>query len=170
MTVRSVCVCVYVCVCSGQHVPETLEYGVSSFVLRARRPFHPQRLADFLDSEDFTVRAVRLLCFSWSVLFVFLKHRDVVCIPLPVHDMFVVQPVVRSKGFVWIASHHDWQFLWSHAGKLHNIQPSPNGWSLVCARRPLRTAADLLVFFPSVFFVLVVVVIVRSTGRGVAWR
>lgn len=35
----------------GEHVPETLEYGIASFVYRARRPFHPQRFWDLIHSE-----------------------------------------------------------------------------------------------------------------------
>ncbi|GAA1088944.1 GTP-binding protein [Nocardiopsis metallicus] len=35
---------------NGDHVPETEEYGISSLVFRAERPFHPQRLWDLLSS------------------------------------------------------------------------------------------------------------------------
>jgi G3E family GTPase len=35
----------------GEHVPETEAYGISSFVYRARRPFHPQRFWDLIHSE-----------------------------------------------------------------------------------------------------------------------
>lgn len=35
----------------GEHVPETEEYGISSFVYRARKPLHPGRFWNFIHTE-----------------------------------------------------------------------------------------------------------------------
>ncbi len=35
----------------GEHIPETEEYGISSFVYCSKRPFHPQRFWDLIHTE-----------------------------------------------------------------------------------------------------------------------
>jgi G3E family GTPase len=42
----------------GQHTPETEEYGISSFVFRDKRPFHPQRFWTYI-SENWPVGIIR---------------------------------------------------------------------------------------------------------------
>lgn len=70
---------------NDEPTPETEEYGITSFVYRHRWPFHPQRLADELETE-------------WG-------------------------GVLRSKGFLWLATRPDVQALWSQAGLSVMVEP-----------------------------------------------
>jgi G3E family GTPase len=63
---------------AGEHVPETEEYGITSFVYRRRVPFHPARLMRVLDGG--------------------------------------LRGVIRSKGYLWIASRPHHVGSWAQAG------------------------------------------------------
>jgi G3E family GTPase len=48
----------------GEHTPETEEYGISSFVFRDKRPFHPDRFWKYLN-EDYPTTILRAKGLFW---------------------------------------------------------------------------------------------------------
>ncbi len=76
----------------GEHVPETQEYGISSFVYRARRPFHPGRFYTLINEDWLGV--VRSKGYFW------LATR-----PALVGSWSQAGPVIRHElGGMWWAA------------------------------------------------------------------
>jgi len=88
---------------------EDEEYGVSSFVYRARKPFHPLRLHHFIKE---------LFCYAedWAVSAEEAKKNI-----KPEHKEYGA--ILRSKGTCWIAGRDQHVISWAQAGRILNLDP-----------------------------------------------
>lgn len=85
---------------------------MTSFVFRAERPFHPKRLHDLVNAPG-EVRAALPPCLA-SPLFVFFQ-----CAVLTARQL---ENLIRSKGFVWLATRPRNCGVWGHAGNIFTIE------------------------------------------------
>ena len=86
-----------------EHTPETIEYGISSFIFRARRPFHPGRLHAALGGGD---------------------------PPNPVRAG-ALRKLLRVKGFAWLAPWSTRQGDVALAGTQFTVSPGQPWWAAV---------------------------------------
>jgi G3E family GTPase len=124
-------------------VPETEEYGINSFVYRARRPFHPQRLFETLvhnflilensveedeewedeehegeDQEDDTEMEDEEGEEDEEEYGI---DQDESKKRLENKKASVFGPIFRSKGFFWLANRPEFMGDWSQAGLIMSI-------------------------------------------------
>ncbi|KAA0176401.1 hypothetical protein FNF27_02097 [Cafeteria roenbergensis] len=132
----------------GEHVPETEEYAVTSFVLRSHRPFHPARLNALMDSKLFSAGAVAA---SKSVAGAPGAHAEgeaeeaeeaaaaaASSEGLSEATKAVMRGeagyIVRSKGIAWVASGEGgmtYRGDWSHSGRLVGLEPAGRWWAAI---------------------------------------
>ena len=97
------------------HTSEADEYGVNSFVYRARVPFDPYRIAKWVDS-------ILHYANEWAVLPEELR-KEVVKDPKYQHMLESYGNILRAKGFCWIAEHDSFIIGFAQSGRIGSLQP-----------------------------------------------
>ncbi len=122
-------------------IPETEEYGISSFIFKARRPFHPQRIFDFAakyfcvleklstdkaendkeEQEDQSGSENNRADVSSNEKDENLLAKRIAQ-QLEAKQASPLKNIFRSKGFIWIATRPKNKGEWSQAGLMLTIK------------------------------------------------
>jgi len=91
-----------------------------SFVYSARRPFHAERLGALVDAWPLPAKDVLSLTdYSAS------PAAGVAGAASP------LRRILRSKGVVWLDTHHEQRVGWSHAGRHFRLAPEQCWWAVL---------------------------------------
>merc|ERR1711953_402644 len=120
----------------GRHVPEacTARFAITSFVYRARKPFHPGRMSEMVD-RYFSKPVFPSECEHESRLTEEQKKKAEEEFQELQKEALVKQErrneamgeLLRSKGFFWLATSHDIIGGWQQAGNVIRIE-SQSPW------------------------------------------
>lgn len=104
--------------------PETEEYGISNFVYTSRRPFHPKRLFELIRDKFFVIEQPKVEDADE-------QEEEVLEEDFESEDEYEetsekelvknkkrspLGPILRSKGFLWLATRHIMRGEWSSSG------------------------------------------------------
>ena len=98
-----------------QETTAAIRFGIRSFVYSARKPFNMDRLKNF-SKEHFGATVMSNTA-----------NKDGNC----ASKDSPIRNVLRSKGFVWLASTHGCAWYWSHAASAFEIVDEGDWWSAI---------------------------------------
>merc|ERR1712233_160513 len=116
----------------GKRVPEacTARFDIKSFVYRARRPFHPGRLHDLVtepffmgspeavkeeEDEDADISEDECAMIEEQKEILYHQHQEEAN-EKQKHRIETMGELLRSKGYMWMATSNDVIGMWQQAG------------------------------------------------------
>ena len=99
-------------------------FGISSFIYRARRPFHPGRLYDSFFNPFFMFESSKEADDEESVIQLDLEKLQSHAAEKHAKRKKLMGDLMRSKGFIWIATSQFFMGAWQQAGNVLRVRPA----------------------------------------------